>query len=302
MINIDQLVTFYNIVKAGSLTEAKDSLGVNVSSVSSRLKALEVNLNTVLMHRNKAGIQLTSQGRLLFEFIKDLIPKLNIIEEVINSDPLYIKGPLKITTWHGVASFMLPNYVIKFGQQYPDILVNLAGDNQERKFIDYHSDALILPYSKQEDGLDQFKVFSIQFHLYASKTYLETYGMPKTMNDLKHHRLIGTTPFPQGAYMKTDWHLFQGTNQLEKFIKPHLVINSSAGVFYYCIHHQGIGAFPDYYISEKGQDQLVRLFPEFQPPSLDFYYIYEKSMGNIPRIRAFGDFLLENVPKLKKDL
>ena len=300
MISIDQLIAFNTVVRIGSLSGAEEELGIKVSAISTRLSSLEKNLNTVLMKRSKAGIELTSQGRLLFEFIKDFIPKLESIEEVINSNSDNIKGPLKVTTWHGIGSFLLPEYVIKFRKKYPDVLINILGDNRERDFADYNSDALIFPHYKEREDLIQLKIFSIQLDLYASKDYIAKYGAPKSLGDLVNHRLIGTTTFPEGAYLKTDWHLFQGTERMENFIKPFLVINSTAGVYNYCINGEGIGAFPYYYLDESSKDKLVKLFPEFQPPVLDFYYIYEKSMQDIPRIKAFGEFLLDAIPKLKE--
>jgi DNA-binding transcriptional LysR family regulator len=59
---LDELVTFLDIVELGSLASAAARLHVTPSTVTARLNHLEQQLGCRLLHRKKSGAQLTSAG------------------------------------------------------------------------------------------------------------------------------------------------------------------------------------------------------------------------------------------------
>lgn len=61
--NLTILQTFLAIVETGSLVRASERLNVTQSTVTARLKSLEVDLGQTLVYRQKSGASLTSSGR-----------------------------------------------------------------------------------------------------------------------------------------------------------------------------------------------------------------------------------------------
>lgn len=60
--NLTAVNTFLTIVETGSLVRASQRLNVTQSTVTARLKALESELGQTLLHRQKSGVSLTSDG------------------------------------------------------------------------------------------------------------------------------------------------------------------------------------------------------------------------------------------------
>ena len=60
---------FLQAAKNLSIRRASVTLNVNSSAVVRQVKKLEYNLNTKLFLRNSRGLVLTSQGKILFEFL-----------------------------------------------------------------------------------------------------------------------------------------------------------------------------------------------------------------------------------------
>ncbi len=61
--DMDQIRTFLEVVEAGSFVRAAESLSVTQSTVSARIKELEIRLGQPLFQRRKSGVTLTTAGR-----------------------------------------------------------------------------------------------------------------------------------------------------------------------------------------------------------------------------------------------
>jgi DNA-binding transcriptional LysR family regulator len=61
-VNLEELRTFLEVVDAGSLVTAARRLNVTPSTVTARINGLEAEIGQKLLHRSKAGAELTSPG------------------------------------------------------------------------------------------------------------------------------------------------------------------------------------------------------------------------------------------------
>ena len=61
--DMDQVRTFREVVELGSFVRAANSLNVTQSTVSARIKELELRLGQTLFVRRKSGVTLTPAGK-----------------------------------------------------------------------------------------------------------------------------------------------------------------------------------------------------------------------------------------------
>ena len=61
--DMDQVHTFREVVELGSFVRAANSLNVTQSTVSARIKELELRLGQTLFVRRKSGVTLTPAGK-----------------------------------------------------------------------------------------------------------------------------------------------------------------------------------------------------------------------------------------------
>jgi len=67
-----QYEAFVKITETGSFTKAAESMGYTQSAVSQMIKTLEEELDTVLIHRSKKGIELSPDGKEFLPYIKNV--------------------------------------------------------------------------------------------------------------------------------------------------------------------------------------------------------------------------------------
>ena len=148
----------------------------------------------------------------------------------------------------------------------------------------------------RQPDLIQRRLLTLLTHIYASPSYLEKNGVPKSVEDLEHHRLIiygFDTPPPVASI---NWLLDVGTMP-DKRRKAVLRVNNLYGVYRAARSGLGLAALPDYMIPEDVDITLV--LPELSGPSIQTYFVYPEELRHSKRISIFRDFLLQKVAEIK---
>ncbi|TAD91460.1 MAG: LysR family transcriptional regulator [Alphaproteobacteria bacterium] len=287
----DKLRVFLAVAEAGSFTHAGETLNLSQSAVSRQISGLEESLNVPLFHRHARGLILTEQGELLFRTAKEIFSKLAMTEAMLNETKDRPKGPLKVTTTVAFGSMWLTPRLHEFLDLYPEIRLTLLVDDQELDLSMREADVAIRMTPPKQADLIQRHLVTFHFHLYASPTYLKKFGTPKTMDDLKNHRLItyGTDihpPFPDA-----NWVIRAGGVDLAH--KSVFCVNSFFGILRAVQTGAGIAALPDYMAREDAS--LVRLLPEIEAPAVPAYFVYPEELRHSKRIAVLREFLLRKV-------
>lgn len=145
-----------------------------------------------------------------------------------------------------------------------------------------------------DDSLIQAYLMTFHLKLYASKEYLDKFGIPKSPSDLDRHQLLAygdlQTPHPFG---QANWHLTLG--QKKGFVRhPHIMLNSAIGLFNFAVAGAGIVS-----LSEEhpflNTSSLIEVLPSVESPTIDAYFIHSSRTRKIKRISLLKDFLLNKL-------
>lgn len=124
--NLEQYKVFYHVAKAGGITLAAEELSISQPAVSQSLKLLEATLGTALFVRTSKGVKLTSEGELLFSYVKrgyeSILLGENKLSEMINLE----NGEIRIGASDMTLQFYLLPYLEKFHELYPGIKVTVT--------------------------------------------------------------------------------------------------------------------------------------------------------------------------------
>ena len=80
MINLELYRVFYIVAKNGSLTKAKEELFISQPAVSQAIKQLEIQLGGKLFIRTSKGMELTGEGKVMYEYVKQACNLISIAE------------------------------------------------------------------------------------------------------------------------------------------------------------------------------------------------------------------------------
>lgn len=290
----DKLRIFYYVAKAGSFIGAAEMLNLTQSTLSRSIQILEHSFHTSLFNRVPKGVTLTKQGEILFERAQQMFMYVEEAKLLIQDESAKPSGKLKVASSMALASLWLSELLPEFLRQYPDIQLEVTGndDNLERKTRE--ADVAIRAFAPGSPDLIQNYLFSCCLELYASPTYLEKFGTPQTPQDLDHHRLLTLEGAPLGPYY-SDWSLRIGAPR-GRPRTPYLSLNSSHALS--ILASKGIGIvglskeFP--HIEDLN---LVRILPDLSGPIVDIYYTYPYTLKDSERVRVLGKYLQGCIPE-----
>lgn len=129
-VSLKQLEVFVTIVECGNFTEAGKRLYLAQSTVSSHITALEETLRVSLFRReSKRTIELTADGKRVYQYAKDVVNKCNILEE---ASALEERRELVIGASTAPSKSLLPQRMLDFQRTHPECCcVVRSGDSEQ---------------------------------------------------------------------------------------------------------------------------------------------------------------------------
>ena len=292
----DKLRIFHSVASAGSFTHAGQMLTLSQSAVSRQISALEEEITTPLFQRHARGLTLTDEGEMLYAAVSDVLTRLAQAEEVLKNVREAPRGVLKITSSHGIGTYWLVPRLDEFLKECPEVEVHLVMEDRELDLTQREADLAIRMRAPVQADLIQRKLFTVHYHIYATKKYLEKYGTPHSMDDVGDHTIIayGETAAPE--IREINWLLDATRRRLN--CKGRVIrINNVTGILSATLAGIGVAAIPDYVAAEH--PQLVRVLPDVPGPCFDVHLVYADALRQAKRVAAFRDFLVRSAKDWK---
>ena len=120
-----QLRSFYEVVREQSFTRAADKLFLTQPAISLQIKALESELDEILLERNRRQLRLTSAGEILFVHAKVMLARLEQARDDIAALKQVLSGRLAIGTSDTNCTYILPRVLAEFHARYPAVELDI---------------------------------------------------------------------------------------------------------------------------------------------------------------------------------
>ncbi|MEC7671737.1 MAG: LysR family transcriptional regulator [Pseudomonadota bacterium] len=283
----DRLRIFHIVADAGSFSHASEEINTSQSAISRQVSNLEYEVGMPLFHRHPRGLILTEQGELLYKRTRNIVDIIKDAEFELIDSKERPSGDLSVTTTVGLGTNWLTPRLGDFTSKFPEINLELRLTDAELDVGMREADIAIRFHKPQQLDLIQRKLFTVHFHLYASPNYLDEYGTPSKISDLKNHKIVTYGRAPD--YLKEINWLENITKEYK--IKPILKIGNIKGLHMAVSNSIGIAMLPDYLIGQD--DNLVRIAFNAKLPEIDTYLTYAEERRNSKRIAVFREFIIE---------
>lgn len=276
---LENIEYFLEVVRCKSISKAAKKMGVAVSTVSLALQQLEEHLGHKVILRIKKGIEMTDVGKNLFTLTDQSVKNINDAVRFLSSargDEVHdLKALKKVTrtsirlvTTTGLMSLWIMPRLQRFIDQYPQIKIEIETIDGEVNFTETIADVGILPSVLDNKNVTKRCILSVQTYLFCSEKYIQKYGRPHSMDDLKNHKLIGYYPDDKRYRGELDWHL--RTSKGEK-LTPAFVVNSDTAQIYAAKMGYGIAAIsPDHPYLDSS---FINLFPDYDSQPTKIYFV-----------------------------
>jgi LysR family transcriptional regulator AphB len=292
--DLNDMIIFIKVVKYQSFTLAANELNLPKSNISRKITRLEQNIGVRLLERSTRSLHLTEIGQIFYQHC------LRIQEEVMNAEhsieamTTVASGTLRLCCSIGIGQELLAPLLGTFKQQYPLINIEIELSNRRVDIINEGFDLVVRVGESSDSNLISKKLLTVGMHLYASTGYLTRElalgNSLQKLEDLVNHQCLYMTAIDG----KPRWQLFD--NEQSQFIDivPSVMINDFTLLRNLAMQDGGITLLPGYFVENKSTS-LVPVLPQYVGRNVNIYAVYASRKGMTPKLRAFIDFLTEQL-------
>lgn len=287
--NWEKLRLFHQVCQDLNISKAAERLNMSPSALSRHISNFEKRTGITLFTRTKSGLSLTKEGRALYEITEKMAQEAASISHLLKSneeDPLRV---LRLETSVTLATMWLPHYIPDFMQEHPEIKLSIKGRDEEIDFTKHALDVAISTALPPTENLIQNYLMTFHLGLYASPDYLEKYGIPKRIEDLKNHKMISHDKKTIHQFGKDINRILQSHSEASAFTEPALEMNMGASLVTVASKGLGIISVSKEYPGLQ-QSGLIQILPEIEN-DVDIYYIFQEHMKKNKKILALETYL-----------
>jgi DNA-binding transcriptional LysR family regulator len=292
-IDLERLRTFYTAAKSRKFNAAAEELGLDSSSVTRQIQGLERDLNCILFERGGfRGLQLTEKGRALQAIAHELLVTVAKIEPMFDDVDNKMEGHLKICVQGRYSAQFLSSCIHEFMEKYPLISLEIITPLTSIDVAMREADIVISPIVEEISGdFIKKELFTYNLKLYASKKYIERYGIPKDVADLENHRFVSASSPSVKFFSKINWYL----NLLPGVVlEPYFISDSHKFVEDSIKKGIGIGSRSPQF-SDENDPNLVQILPQISGPEVTTCMIYGEHFKNSKKVENLYSFLKEKI-------
>jgi len=187
----DLLRYFLELARTGRLTAAARRLGVDHTTVSRRVQALEKKLGATLFVRTPSGMDLTEAGRILLPDAEAMEAAASRVRGQAEQPTNELNGVVRIGATEGFGSAILAPHLASFAAIHPHLTIDLLAVSAIVSISRREADIVISLERPQRGPFVVTKLCDYTLKLYGAKTYLANCPPLRSLHDLRHHSLIG---------------------------------------------------------------------------------------------------------------
>jgi DNA-binding transcriptional LysR family regulator len=281
-ISWDDLRVFVAVARTMSFRRAATALRTSTSTVLRRVERLEEDFEFRLFDRLPDGLLLTAEGRSVFTAAQKMELASHSLRAHLDQD-LTTRGMVRCSVTEGLGtSWILPK-LAQFCRTHPTTVVDLRCAMEVADVLHMETDVAVQLQKPDRPDAKAVRLGRMHIYPFVSKSYVDLYGIPKNVADIKQHRLID-----------------QRAAQVEENIVPRLLnlpsiegivafrTNTSTAHAYAIDLGIGIGALPTY-IMALGTDLIpVDIGVRHE---VDIWMTYHPDVRSVRRVSVFIDWL-----------
>lgn len=293
-LRVDDLRYLLALARTGRLVAAASALGVDHTTVSRRVSALEKAVGVRLVERGADGWELTDTGRSVAESARPIEEAIeNVATAVAGGDVASLRGTVRVTAPDGFGALFVAPALTRIQRAHPHLNVDLITATRELTVHQSGFDLAVAVGSPQGSRLVTEKLAEYSLSLYAAPEYLAEHGVPDSVESLRSHVLI----FYTGSMLRV------GDLDLERHLPGVTARFSSTNIFAHLEATRvggGVGVLPDFLA--RRYPELVRLGSFGVDMRLPFYLAARRESASSPVVRVIRQALQDEVRERKAEL
>src|SRR6516225_2263628 len=279
--------TFLELARCGSIRSAADRMGLSPNALRRKIDDLEHAMGCLLVTRHVDGIRPTAEGAEILLAAKRMEEAAFGLVRARNRQLPSMSGEVRIGVTEAFGTFWLSPRLVDFQRAYPQLNVNLMCAMRAADVLRLEADIAIQLTRPTTPDIKVVRLGRMHSMLAAAPSYLAIYGMPRSIEDLKKHRLA--MQFADQTMSRELLSALLPDTDLSQLVK--FATNNSTALLWGIIKGAGIGWSPTY---------MHVIGPKMVPLDIDAIYpfdiwlAYHPDAARVPRVRRLIDWIIEN--------
>jgi DNA-binding transcriptional LysR family regulator len=278
---------FLEVLRSGSFRAASDRLGQSINALRRKVDEIEHTLGVILLTRHVDGVRATAEGEKIYGAALRMEAASFDLLQARNSAKKDVEGEVRLAVTEGLGTFWLAPRLVEFQRANPKLMIDLSCAMKSADVLRLEADVSIQLERPMAPDLRMAKIGRMHAMFFASKSYLDTYGHPKSVADLQNHRLVIQSDDRKRSQELYD-KLFPGVSPIGLVS---LRSNVASAHYWSIAKGAGIGMLATY--AQALGAQLVPLDIGVVHP-IDIWMAYHPDAKRIPRVKRTIDWIVQS--------
>ena len=292
MFDWNDLRHFLAVARHGSTLAAARALGLSQSTVHRHLAELERRLGRKLVHRHPTGYRLTETGEALLPAAQEVEKAVLAFAHQSENLETELAGIVRLTCPEPLVSRIAESGLLeRFQERHPGLAVEFVMSDRYLDLARGEADVALRSGEPQDPELVGRKVADSIWAVYASRNYVQRHGQPQDVADLAHHALIGFDGV-MADHRAARW-------MAEAVPDARIVAHNNSVLGVLLAVKSGVGVAPLPTTIADAEDTLVQVLPPVAELTRGWYLLTRRDLRKTPRVAAFFDFVIAELPALR---
>src|ERR1700722_15694796 len=198
----DDVRFFLAVAKTGSFSAAATQLNTKQTTVGRRIQALERRLGAKLFDRHRHGMEVTPAARGVLVQGESMLSNATSIERPLAGLDREMSGVVRVAATEGLASHWLVPRLSELRKTHPDIIVQVVSGDEVLDLATRQADLAIRFFRPTSNQLVAARVGQFNMSIFGAPNYIEQYGLPQELDNLREHHLVDHTTLHSLPAMK----------------------------------------------------------------------------------------------------
>ncbi|MEZ4358753.1 MAG: LysR family transcriptional regulator [Kofleriaceae bacterium] len=279
--------SFLAVLDAGSLMGAARALGARQPTLSRHVAELEARLGAVLFERTGRGVTPTAAALAIAEAARRMEADASDLLRAAGGLREATTGTVRITASEIAAAYLLPPVLARLQREVPGVQLELHVSNQVSNLLRREADIAVRMVRPNQRSLIARKLGVVRILACAHQSYLARAGVPRSIDDLLRHRLIG---------YDRDVAILRGFARFGVTLSPsHFAVRTDNQLAYGQLVAAGVGVgFVGHYCLPHWPG-VEEILPSLRIPPLPCWLTVHREIRSSKLVRKVYDFLAEHV-------
>jgi DNA-binding transcriptional LysR family regulator len=185
----DDLLVLLAVGRSGRYVTAAEQLGINHTTISRRIAALEVSIGGRVLARVAGGWELTDLGREALsaaEAIESAVGSLTADSGGLRA----LEGVVRISATDGFSAYIAAPAAAQVQRRHPKVAVEIVATTRRASQQRSGLDVEVVVGEPQVHRAEAIRLGDYRLGVYGSRDYLAEHGTPLTIEDLARHPLV----------------------------------------------------------------------------------------------------------------